>query len=347
LSATFGGSKVVTNPPGWEVIMVSSLRAIASAVAACACLQMSSALAQGFPIAGKPIRIVVPFPPGGTSDIHARHVASKLAPALGTSVIVENRPGASTIIGAMAVVKAEPDGHTLLYTLTLTVAANPYLFSKLPYDPIRDFTPITYACNGTTVLAVSTSLPVNNVRELIEYARKNPGKLNFGSWSPGGSGQLNGELLKEFAGIDIVHVPYKGSADLVQALASGQAQMAFDGLFTARTLEKAGKVKIVAIADDKRALAAPEVPTMAEAGLPGAYVSGGYHFFGPANLPRPIVARLNEELVKVLRMPDVNEMYTSTGMEVVASTPEEQAGILRTQSERLGSIIRKLGIKLD
>jgi len=327
--------------------MIFSLRLITSAFAACAWLQLSSVLAQGFPNPGKPIRIIVPFPPGGTSDIHARHVASKLGPALGASVIVENKPGASTIIGAMAVVKAEPDGHTLLYTLSLTVASNPHLFSKLPYDPIRDFTPITYACNGPTVLAVSTSLPVNNVRELIEHARKNPGKLNFGSWSPGGTGQLNGELLKEFAGIDIVHVPYKGSADLVQALASGQVQMAFDGLFTARTLEKAGKVKIVAIADDKRAVAAPGVPTMAEAGAPGAYVTGGYHFFGPANLPRAIVARLNAELVKVLRMQDVDEMYTSTGMEVVASTPEEQVVILRTQSERQGSIIRKLGIKLD
>ena len=327
--------------------MIFSLRLIASALAACAGLQISSALAQSFPIPGKPVRIVVPFGPGGTSDIHARHVAAKLAPALGTSVIVENKPGASTILGAMEVVKAAPDGHTLLYTLTLTVASNPHLFSKLPYEPFRDFSAITYACNGATVLAVSTNLPVNNVRELIEHARKNPGKLNFGSWSPGGGGHLNGELLKELTGIDIVHVPYKGSADLVQALASGQVQLAFDGLITARTLEKAGKVKIIAIADDKRAATAPDLPTMAEAGVPGGYASGGYYFFGPANLPRGIVARLNAELTKVLRMPDVNDMYVSTGMEVVASTPEEQLSILKTQSERLGSIIRKLGIKLD
>lgn len=327
--------------------MIFSLRAIASAFAALACLQISSALAQGFPIAGKPIRIIVPFPPGGTSDIHARHVASKLGPALGTSVIVENKPGASTIIGAMAVVKAEPDGYTLLYTLSLTVAANPHLFSKLPYDPARDFTPITYASNTPTVLAVSTGLRVNNVRELIEYARKNPGKLNFGSWSPGGAGQLNGEVLKELAGIDIAHVPYKGSAELMQALAAGDVQMAFDGLITARTLEKAGKVRIIAIVADRRTLVAPDVPTMAEAGVPGTYATGGYYFFGPANLPRAIVTRLNAELVKVLRLPDINEMYVSTGSEVVASTPEEQIGILRVQSERQGSIIRKLGIKLD
>ena len=327
--------------------MVFSLRLIMSAFATCACLQLSNALAQGFPIPGKPIRIVVPFPPGGTSDIHARHVASKLGPALGTSVIVENKPGASTIIGAMAVVKAEPDGHTLLYTLSLTAASNPHLFSKLSYDPFRDFTPITYACDTPIVLAVSTGLRVNNVRELIEHAKKNPGRVNFGSWSPGGGGQLNGEVLKELAGIDIVHVPYKGSAELVQALAAGDVQMAFDGLITARTLEKSGKVKIVATSAEKRLLAAPDVPTMAEAGMPGAYVTGGYYFFGPANLPRAIVTRLNAELVKVLRLPEINEMYVSTGSEVVASTPEEQIGILRVQSERWGSIIRKLGIKLD
>lgn len=327
--------------------MIFSLRLSMSAFAACACLQLSNVLAQGFPIPGKPIRIVVPFPPGGTSDIHARHVASKLGPALGTSVIVENKPGASTIIGAMAVVKAEPDGHTLFYTLSLTVASNPHLFSKLPYDPVRDFTPITYASNTPTVLAVSTGLPVNNVRELIEHARKNPGKLNFGSWSPGGTGQLNGELLKEFAGIDMVHISYKGSAELAQALAAGDVQMAFDGLITARTLEKAGKVRIIAIVADKRTLVAPDLPTMAEAGVPGAYATGGFYFFGPANLPRAIVTRLNAELVKVLRLPDINEMYVSTGSEVVASTPEEQIGILRSQSERQGSIIRKLGIKLD
>lgn len=327
--------------------MIVPFRSTMCALAACACLQISTAWAQSFPIPGKPVRIVVPFPPGGTTDIHARHVASKLAPALASPVLVENKPGASTILGAMAVVKAEPDGHTLLYTLTLTVAFNPHLFSKLPYDPVRDFTPITYACNTPTVLEVSTNLPVNNVRELIEYAKKNPGKLNFGSWSPGGAGHLNGEMLKELAGIDIVHVPYKGSGDLAQALASGHVQLAFDGLITARTLENAGKVKVLAIADDKRTVAAPEIATMAEAGVPGAWATGGFYFAGPANLPRETVARLNRELTKVLRMPDINEMYLSTGSEVVASTPEEQTSILRTQTERVGSVIRKLGIKLD
>lgn len=303
--------------------------------------------AQTFPQPGKPIRIVVPFAPGGTSDIHARHIAAKLGPALGTSVIVENKPGASTILGAMEVVRAAPDGHTLLYTLTLTVASNPHLFAKLPYDPVRDLTPITFACRGPTVLAVSATVPAASVRELVDYAKKNPGKLNFGSWSPGGGGHLNGEVLKEIAGIDIVHVPYKGSADLVQGLASGQVQFAFDGLITAAGLEKTGKVRVIAVADERRLAAIPDVPTMAEAGFPGEYASGGYHFFGPAKLPRPIQERLNADLVRVLRTAEMTELYVTTGMEIAATSPEEQLAILQTQSQALGRIIRKLGIRLD
>src|SRR5262249_6698835 len=151
----------------------------------CALLLVPVVQAQTFPISGKPVRIVVPFPAGGTTDIHARHVAARLSPLLGTSVIVDNKPGASTIIGTMEVVRAAADGHTMLYTLTLTVASNPHLFAKLPYNVERDLTPITYACRSAGVLAVSTTIPVNNVRELIDYARKNTGKLNFGSWSPG------------------------------------------------------------------------------------------------------------------------------------------------------------------
>jgi tripartite-type tricarboxylate transporter receptor subunit TctC len=314
-----------------------------------ACLVLASpiARAQTFPIPGKPLRIVVPFPAGGTTDIHARHVAARLGPLLGATVIVDNKGGGSTIIGAMDVVKAPADGHTILYTLTLTVAANPHLYSKLPYNVERDFTPITYACRSAGVLAVSTTIPVASLRELIEYARKHPGKLNFGSWSPGGGSHLNGELLKELTGIDATHVPFKGSANLVQGLASGQVQFAFDGLLTATALVKAGKARIIAVTDNQRYAAAPDIPTLAEVGVVGNFATGGFHFLGPAKLPRPVVARLNAELTKVLRTPEVMEMYVSTGAEVVASTPEEQVVVLREQSERLGAIIRKLNIKLD
>jgi len=327
--------------------MSSAIRLVGLAFALGLAFLPPGARAQTFPIPGKPVRIVVPFPPGGTTDIHARHVAAKLSPLLGTNVIVENKGGASTIIGAMDVVRAPADGHTLLYTLTLTVAGNPHLFSKLPYNPERDFTPITYACRSAGVLVVSTTIPVTNVRELIDYAKRNPGKLNFGSWSPGGGGHLNGELLKEYAGIDALHVPFKGSAALVHGLASGQVQFAFDGVITATGLVQSGRARIIAVTDDRRYPALPDMPTLAESGMPGPFVTGGFYFLGPANLPRPIVARLNAELVKVLRMPEIAEMYLSTGGVVVASSPEEQMLILREQSERMGGIIRRLGIKLD
>jgi tripartite-type tricarboxylate transporter receptor subunit TctC len=327
--------------------MIVSLRATLGLLAACVLLHASDAAGQEFPVAGKPVRIVVPFPPGGTSDFHARYVASKLTHALGVAVGVDNKPGASTIHGALEVAKAAPDGHTVLYMLSLSVAGSPHLHSKLPYDVQRDFTPLTYASRGATVLAVSASLPVKNVLELVEHAKRHPGKLVYGSWSAGGTGHLNGELLKSLAGIDMAHVAFKGSADLVQALASGQVHLAFDGLLTAASLAKAGKARILAVADEARFAAIPEVPTMAEAGLPGHYAWGGYHFLGPAKLPRQVVERWNAELTKVLRMPETRDLYLRTGMEIVASTPEEQARILRAQSERLGTIIRKLGMTLD
>ena len=307
----------------------------------------AGASAQTFPVPGKPLRIVVPFPPGGTTDIHARHVAARLGPLLNTNVIIDNRGGASSIIGTMEVVRARADGHTLLYTLSLTVAGNPHLFSNLPYNVERDLTPITFVCRSAGVLMVSTSIPAGSVRELIDHAKKNPGKLNFGSWSPGGASHLNGELLKELTGIEALHVPYKGSSELVQGLASGQVHFAFDGLITANGLVKLGKARIIAVLDERRYPAAPDIPTLAEAGVPGKFATGGYHFFGPANLPRAAVTRLNAEIVKVLRMPEVNELYVSTGAEVVGSTPEEHRKILRDQSERMGAVIRKLGIKLD
>lgn len=327
--------------------MILSLRASTMILAASACLQTGGAAGEEFPIAGRPVRIVVPFSPGGTGDFQVRQVASKLTYALGVSVSLDNKPGASTIHGALEVARATPDGHTLLYTPALTFAGNPHLFSKLPYDAIRDFTPITYAIRGPSVLAVSASLPVKNVRELVEHAKRNPGKLVYGSWSAGGSGRLNAEILKGVAGIELSHLPFRASADLAQALASGHVQLAFDGLLTAANLAKAGKARLLAVADESRFAAIPEVPTMAEAGVPGSYASGDYHFFGPAKLPRRIVERWNAELTKVLRMPEISDMYARTGMEVVASSPEEQANILRAQSDRLATIVREFRIRLD
>ena len=310
-------------------------------------LVSASAHAQLFPIPGKPIRIVVPFPPGGLSDVHARQLANRLGPALGVPVIVENRPGASTIIGAQAVARAVPDGHTLLYAGALTVASNPHLFSRLPYDPFRDFSPISFVSDNAAALAVSTRLPVTSVAELVAYAKKRPGQLNFGSWSLGSAGHLSGEVLNEAAGIELVHIPYKGSSEMIQALLAGDVQVAFDNLASLRPLEQTGKVRLIAITGDKRSPAAPALPTMREAGAPGTYAPGSYYLLGPAKMSPATVMRLNAELVKILKLPEVQEMYSSAGMEVIASSSEDAVSAMRRQSDQLGRIIRKLGLKLD
>ena len=303
---------------------------------------------QTFPIAGKPVRIVVPFPAGGQTDIQARAIAAKMSQLGGGSVIVENKPGASTIIGAMEVIRSAPDGHTLLYTISSTAAQNPHLFSKLPYEPFRDLTPVMFAARSATILVAPANAPFSTVGELIAYAKANPGKVNYGSFSLGSTSHLAGEVLKRNAGIDIVHIPYKGSADATVGLLSGAVQLMFDGPTTALTNAKAGKVKMLAIADDRRYPVAPEVPTMSEAGVPGFdKLVGGMQFFGPGNIPRGVLAQVNAELARVLRQPDVARLFVDNGNEVLASSPEEHARSVRELYDSFGVLIRELGIRLD
>jgi tripartite-type tricarboxylate transporter receptor subunit TctC len=304
--------------------------------------------AQQFPIAGKPLRIVVPFPPGGQTDIQARALAPKLSQSLGVPVVVENKPGASTIIGAQDVIRSAPDGHTLLYTISSTASQNPHLFAKLPYDPFRDLTPIMFAARSPTILIAPANAPFASVKELITYARANPGKVNYASFSPGSIAHLNGELLKQNAGIDIMHVPYKGTGDALLAVISGQVQLLFDGPTTAINNAKAGKVKMLAIADDRRYSVVPNVPTMSEAGVPGfEKVAGGMQFFGPRALPAAVVSKTNAELTKALRQPDVAKLFVDGGTELVTSSPEEHARVVKQLYDSYGALIRKLGVKLD
>jgi tripartite-type tricarboxylate transporter receptor subunit TctC len=304
--------------------------------------------AHAFPISGKPVRIVVPFPPGGQTDIQARALAPKLSQSLGVPVLVENKPGASTIIGAQDVIRSAPDGHTLLYTISSTAAQNPHLYAKLPYDPFRDLTPVMFAARSATILIAPANAPFSTVKELIAYAGANPGKVNFGSFAPGSVGHLNGELLKQNARIDIVHIPYKGSSDAIIGLISGQVQLLFDGPTTALSNARAGKVKMLAIADDRRYRIAPQVPTMAEAGVQGfGDIAGGMQFFGPAGLPREVVSRLNAELAKALRHPDITRLYVEGGTEVLASSAEEHTRYVKQLYDGYGALIRKLGVKLD
>ncbi|MFN0161765.1 MAG: Bug family tripartite tricarboxylate transporter substrate binding protein, partial [Burkholderiales bacterium] len=304
------------------------------------------AAAQTFPIPGKLIRIVVPFPAGGQTDIQARFLATRMQNALGVSVVVENRSGASTIIGTQEVVRAAPDGHTILYTIALTGSQNPHLFSKLPYDPLKDLTPVMYAARSGTVLVVPANSPFKTVKELVDYAKANPGKINYGSFSLGSTSHLNGELLKINAGIDIVHVPFRGSADAIVALLGGQVQMLFDGPTTALANAAGGKVRMLGVANTPAFGPLKGVPTMAEAGVPGLDISGGMQFFGPANMPREVLTRVNAALAAALRTPEAEKLYIDGGTEIVASSPEEHNRIFREQYERWGALIRKLGIKL-
>ena len=293
-----------------------------SALAALGALPGAQAQTPTFPQAGKPIRIIVPFPAGGQTDIQARALAPKLQASLGVPVIVDNKPGASTFIGTQDLVRAAPDGHTLMYTIGVTVMQNPHLYSKVPYDAFKDLAPVMFAARSGTILIVPTSAPYNTVKELVAYAKANPGKLNFGSFSNGSTSHLYGELMKEAAGIDMVHIPFKGSADAGTALIGNQVQLLFDGPTTAIAMAKGGRVKMLGVTDKNRYGAVPDVPTMAEGGVPGLDLDGGMMFYAPGKTPRDIILKVNDELAKALRDPAVNALFVSGGTEVVASSPE-------------------------
>ena len=321
------------------------LRALLGAAALA--LPAAPALAQGFPIPGKPIRIVVPFPAGGQTDIQARLLAAKLQASLGTTVLVDNKPGASSILGTMEVVRAPADGHTLLYTISVTAGQNPHLFSKLPYDPFKDLTAVMFAARSSTVLTVPAKSPFNSVADLIAYAKANPGKLNYASYSAGSTSHLVAELMQQATGTTMTHIPFKGSADAGLALMGGQVDFLFDGPTTAINNAKGGKVKMLAFTDPKPYAALGSLPNMAQAGVPGVDVTGGMQFFGPAKMPPEVLAKVNGALAAALKEPDVAKIYADGASEIVGSTAAEHAASVKEQYERWGGVIRKLGLKLD
>jgi tripartite-type tricarboxylate transporter receptor subunit TctC len=254
--------------------MTRIVLAVGALVLACA------ARAQGFPVPGKPLRIVVPFPPGGQTDIQARAIAQKMTDASALAVIVDNRPGGSTVIGAREVAKAAPDGHTLLYTIAIHVQL-PHLYASPPFDVFRDFTPITAGARSGTILTAHASMPFGTVPELVAYARANPGKLHYASFGAGTTSHLNGERFRRQAAIEIVHVPYKGSGDAMRDHLAGVAQLFFDGPTTAIANAKSGRVKLIATATEERIAALPDLPTMREAGY-DVGITGYLWFWGPA-----------------------------------------------------------------
>ena len=306
-----------------------------------------AAQAPTFPTPGKPIRIVVPFPAGGQTDIQARLLAAKLQPALGVPVLVENKPGASTILGTMDVVRAPADGHTLLYTITVTAAQNPHLFSKLPYDPMKDLTPVMFAARSSTVLVVPANSPHNSVADLVKFAKANPGKLNYASYSQGSTSHLVAELMQQSSGTTMTHIPFKGSADAGMALMGGQVDFLFDGPTTAINNAKAGKVKMLAYTDPKPYTALGTLPNMTQAGVPNVDVTGGMQFFGPRGMPPEVLNKVNAALATALKDPEVAKVYAEGASEILASTAAEHAASVKEQYERWGGVIRKLGLKLD
>ena len=305
-----------------------------------------SAAAQTFPQPGKPIRFVVPFPAGGQTDIQARAIAQKMSESLGGhAVIVENKPGGSTVIGAREVQKAAPDGHTLLYTIA-THVQNPHLFRIPPWDPFKDFTPITAGAKSATVLTAHVSMPFSDVNGLIDYARANPGKLNFASFGAGSSSHLNGEKFKRLAGIDIVHVPYKGSGDAMKDHLSGVVQLFFDGPTTAISNTRSGRVKMLAAAAETRYAAMPDLPTMRELGFDVGYW-GYLWFWGPAGMSPATLESVYSHLAGAIRHPDVVRLFAEGGAEASGMPPAEMARTAKELSERWGAVIREVGVRLD
>ena len=303
------------------------------------------AFAQPYP--NHAIRLVVPFPAGGTTDILARAAAQKLTEALGQSVVVDNRPGAGGNIGAELVAKAAPDGYTLLMGTVGTHAINPSLYAKMPYDHIKDFVPIILVAGVPNVLVVNPSLPIHSVADLIKLAKAKPGTINFASSGSGTSIHLSGELFKTMAGVDMTHVPYKGSAPALTDVMGGQVQIMFDNLPSSLALIKSGKLRAVAVTSLQRAPALPDVPTIAESGLPGFEASSWFGILAPAGTPAPIVAKINAEVNKWLQSPEAKEQLLAQGAAAAGGSPEQFVAHIRAETDKWAKVVKASGAKVD
>ena len=304
---------------------------------------VGTALAQAYP--SRPIRIVVPFAAGaGVLDIMARLVGQHLGASLGQQVVIDNRPGAGGIVGAEVVAKAEPDGYTLLMGNTALVVS-PYLYAKLPFEPLADFVPVTLVNSAPLLLVVHPSVPVQSVKELIAYAKARPGQLNYGSGGVGSTPYLATELLKAMAGIDVVHVPYKGGAPALADLVAGQLTFMIENVPGTMPLVKSGKLRALAITSAQRSPLAPDLPTMAEAGVPDYEMVGWNGVFVAKGTPAEIVARLNSDLAKILRLPDVKEQMATLGAEPGGDSTPAFGAFVKAESARWGRIIKERGIR--
>lgn len=294
----------------------------------------------------KPIRIIVPYTPGGFNDTFARVIGQKLTQAWGQKVIVDNRPGGGTLIGMNLVAKAAPDGYTLGIA-PFPMGVNPSLYKKLPYDTLKDFTPIILGAKAYNILAINPKVPIHSVKELIAQAKARPGKLYFGSAGNGSSNQLSAELFKMEAHVDMTHVPYKGSAPAVTDLMGGRLQLMFDNAPNILPHVKAGQLRAIAVTSPTRLAMLPNVPTVAESGLPGYEVFAWFGVIGPRGMPRSVVDKLNKEINDILKMPDVQKRFETAGVVPVGDTPEQFAAFIRSEINKWTPVVKAAHVTID
>ncbi len=315
------------------------------AAAWCGCLAAGIAFAQNdYP--RKPIRIVVPVAPGGGTDFTARLLGQKLTEALGQTVVVDNRPGAAGNLGVELVAKATPDGYTLVMPIT-SFPINPGLYSKLPFDTVKDFAPVVLAASAPLLLVVNPGVPAQSVKDLVALAKAKPGQMNYANSGSGTTAHLASELFKRMAGVEIVNVPYKGGGPAVIDLIAGQVQIFFSTIPAALQQVKAGRLRALAVTSSKRVTELPDMPTVSESGLPGFEVVGWFGLFAPAGTPKPVITRLNGELVKILNIPATRERLSGHGLIPGGGTPGELGAFLKAEIVKWGKVIKEAGIRVE
>lgn len=306
---------------------------------------VSTVFAEGYP--DKPIRLIVPWPPGGGADTLGRPIAQKLSERLGRPVVIDNRPGASGSIGTAMLAKAAPDGYTLLLNYVSDSAINLSLYKNLGYDPVKDFAPVTQIAAGLAILVVNPSVPAKSVHELISLAKAKPGQLNYASAGNGSVGHLAAELFKTMAGVDMVHIPYKGSAPALTDLLGGRVAFLFADITVGLPHVKGGRLRALGVTSDKRSPVVPDIPTIAESGIPGYVANTWWGIVAPAGTPNEIVAKLNTEIVGILRTPEMKEMIFNLGAEVVASTPDQYAAYIKEEIVKWAKVVKDSGARVD
>ena len=314
-------------------------------LAACCAVVTAGACAQSYPV--KPVRLIVPYPPGGGTDIFARILGSRLAETFGQQVVIEQRPGAGGVIGAEAAAKAAPDGYTLLIGQASNLAINVSLMRKLPYEPLRDFAPITLIAASPSLLIVHPSLPVSTIKDLVALAKLKPGAINYASAGNGSPGHLAAEYLKTVAKIDLVHIPYKGAVPALTDVIAGQASLYFTSPLVAQPYVKAGRLRQIAVTSAQRFPSLPDVPTVAEAGYPQYNLTSWWGLLAPAGVAKDIIARLHAETIKILETAEMKERLAGQGAVVVTNTPEQFAAHIKTEITNWSRIIKESGARIE